>query len=227
MPWHIRQRGNNGIACFAGDEDRELYLGMLGELSADTGCDVHAYVLMTNHVHLLLTPEEADGPSRLMKRLGERYVRLFNKRRGRYGTLWEGRFRSSLVDSDAYLITCHRYIEMNPVRAKMVAHPRDHAWSSYRCNAEGEPSTFVKPHCLYDALGDSLEARREAYRKAFAASLTAPELQRIRDAINGGYALGRREFLRRLQGELRRKVQRAPRGRPRKRDDTFIDAVLF
>src|SRR6478735_1130513 len=110
IPWHVRQRANNGIACFVEAEDRELYLGLLGELAPKAGCHVHAYVLMTNHTHLLVTPAGIDSVPRLMKHLGERYSRHFNQRRRRYGTLWEGRYRSSIVDSDAYLLTCYRYI---------------------------------------------------------------------------------------------------------------------
>jgi putative transposase len=216
IPWHVRQRANNGIACFVEPEDRELYLGLLGELAPKTGCAIHAYVLMTNHIHLLVTPQEADGPSRLMKQVGERYVRRFNVRRRRYGTLWEGRFRSNLVQTERYLLTLHRYIEMNPVRASMVGHPRAFPWSSYRCNAEGEASLVVVPHELYLSLGTSCESRRKVYAEAFAASIPQAELERIRDAINSGFALGNREFVSRLQQELQRKVARGVNGRPRK-----------
>ena len=215
IPWHVRQRANNGIACFVEPEDRELYLGMLGELSAKTGCDVHAYVLMTNHTHLLLTPRELDGPSRLMKQLGERYTRHFNQRRKRFGTLWEGRFRSCLVETEPYLLTLHRYIELNPVRARMVGHPRDFPWSSYRSNAEGEASMIIRPHGLYLGLGESDRVRQAVYSEAFASSIPGGELDRIRDAIDGGFVLGNREFVERLQRELRRKVARGVNGRPR------------
>ena len=215
IPWHVRQRANNGIPCFVEPEDRELYLGLLGELSPKAGCHVHAYVLMTNHTHLLLTPEEADGPSRLMKQIGERYTRHFNARRRRFGTLWEGRYRSCLVETESYLLTLHRYIELNPVRAGMVGHPREYPWTSYRCNAEGEPSTIVRPHDLYMELGQTDPDRRKVYSDAFAASIPGVELDRIRDAINTGFALGNREFVARLQRELQRKVVRGVNGRPR------------
>jgi putative transposase len=226
IPWHVRQRANHGIDCFVEPGDRELYLGLLAESAAGTGCDVHAYVLMNNHIHLLLTPQEADGPSRLMKQIGERYVPQFNKRHRRYGTLWEGRYRSCPVETDSYLLTLYRYIEMNPVRAGMVGHPRDHPWSSYRCNAEGEPSLIVKPHTLYESLGNSDEKRRAIYRAAFADSIPEVELDRIRDAINTGFALGNRGFVSRLQSELQRKVARGVNGRPpRQTVDAMVELV--
>gem|GEM_PF-2708847 len=148
-PLHLIQRGVNRCACSAGARDYELYLGLLEEMSRRHACEVHAYVLMTNHVHLLLTPTDPDGPSRLMKDLGQRYVQAYNRRHQRTGTLWEGRFKSSIVDSEAYLLRCQRYIEENPVRAGMVAHPSDYAWSSHRFNADGAANTFLVPHPLY------------------------------------------------------------------------------
>jgi len=132
---HIMQRGNNRTACFFADEDYALYLHHLKELSRKFRCAVHAYVLMTNHVHLLLTPAREDGPSLLMKHLGQRYVQYVNRTYRRSGTLWEGRFRSSIVQERGYLLRCHRYIELNSVRAGMVMHPRDYCWSSYCSNA--------------------------------------------------------------------------------------------
>src|SRR4051812_23176241 len=131
IPWHIIQRGNNRAVCFAAEADYRRYLDELAELSKRFGCAVHAYALMTNHVHLLLTPDEAEGPGLLMKHLGQRYVQHVNRAYGRSGTLWEGRFRSCLTQSEDYLLACQRYIELNPVRAGMVRHPRDYRWSSY------------------------------------------------------------------------------------------------
>lgn len=131
LPLHLIQRGNNRSACFYADEDYTLYLHHLGELARKFRCAVHAYVLMTNHVHLLLSPVREDGPSLLMKHLGQRYVQYINKTYRRSGTLWEGRFRSSIVQERGYLLRCYRYIELNPVRAGMVRHPRDYRWSSY------------------------------------------------------------------------------------------------
>jgi len=141
-----------------------MYLRLLAAARAKEGCHLHAYVLMTNHVHLLVTSQTRDGISRMMKQLGESYVPYFNARHGRSGTLWEGRFRSSIVESDRYLLTCHRYIEANPVRAAMVMHPGDYRWSSHRANAMGERDDLLTPHALYLSLGHSQADRLAAYR---------------------------------------------------------------
>ncbi len=137
---HIIQRGNNRCACFHAADDYLYYLEHLDRFARRFGCAVHAYVLMTNHVHLLLTPDEADSASLLMKYLGQHYVQHINQRYGRTGTLWEGRFKSCLAQSQTYVLACHRYIEMNPVRAGMVAHPGQYRWSSYAVNADGAGS---------------------------------------------------------------------------------------
>jgi len=136
IPWHIIQRGNNREACFYDEMDYRYYLQALEEQADKYHCRIHAYVLMTNHVHLLLTPEETDSAALLMKHLGQRYVQYINRTYRRSGTLWEGRFKSCLAQDETYVLTCHRYIELNPVRANMVDHPRDYPWSSYRANAE-------------------------------------------------------------------------------------------
>ena len=162
IPWHIIQRGNNRSACFCAEEDYRRYLDTLGTLAPKYGCAVHAYVLMTNHVHLLLTPERADSAALLMKHLGQRYVQYVNRSYRRSGTLWEGRFRSCLTQSEDYVLACYRYIELNPVRASMVAHPRDYRWSSYRANAEGLADSLITPHIEYLRLGADPQERRAA-----------------------------------------------------------------
>ena len=217
IPWHVRQRANNGIACFVEPADRELYLGLLGELSPKTGCHVHAYVLMTNHTHLLLTPEDADGPSRLMKQLGERYTRHFNTRRKRYGTLWEGRFRSNLVQGESYLLTCHRYIELNPVRAGMVRSPEEFQWSSFRQNASGDPGGLVSAHPEYLALGADRVRRRMAYMSLFGGGIRESDLAAIRESSRMGRALGSERFCAALESTLRRPVRVVRQGRPPRR----------
>ena len=131
LPLHLIQRGNNRQACFFADEDYRFYLECLAEYARPNGCRIHAYVLMTNHVHLLISPERAESPGCLMKALGQRYVQYVNRQNRRSGSLWEGRFRSCLIQEDAYLLTCQRYIEQNPVRADMVAHPGEYPWSSF------------------------------------------------------------------------------------------------
>jgi len=190
QPWHVIQRGVNRSRCFSGIADRQRYLALLAEHSVAHGCAVHAYVLMPNHVHLLLTPSSDLSVSRMMKAIGERYVRAFNKAHKRSGTLWEGRFKSSIVDSQRYLFTCYRYIELNPVRAGMVSHPAEYPWSSYLVNAEGGESDIVKPHELYLAISADPEERLREYRKWFGSEMTMEELNAVRDAIRSGFALG-------------------------------------
>ena len=170
-PWHVIQRGVNRSPCFLDDADRRLYLNLLRAYSRRHACAVHAYVLMTNHVHLLVSPEDEDGLSKMMKALGERYVPYFNRLHGRTGTLWEGRFRSSVVQSERYLMICQRYIELNPVRAGIVARAGDLPWSSYAANAMGVPSDLVTPHELYLRLGPDRYERAKAYRRALRAAL--------------------------------------------------------
>ena len=190
QPWHIWQRGVNRCRCFAGAGDRIHYLSLLARFAARHRCDVHAYVLMTNHVHLLVTPREEFGASRMMKDLGQHYVQDFNRANRRTGTLWEGRFRSSVVDSRQYLFTLHRYIELNPVRATMVVHPSEYEWSSYRTNAQGERSELITPHPLYLELATDDASRRRIYSDMFGTDLRNDELTAIRQAVVAGRALG-------------------------------------
>lgn len=175
VPLHITQRGVDRCATFLTDEDFAYYLWVLRATSAAHNCRVHAYVLMTNHVHLLLTPAEASGPAQLMRALGVRYVRYFNQRYGRTGTLWEGRFRSTLVETDSYFFACSRYIERNPQRAGITENPRAYPWSSFHRNACGESDQVVTPHPLYAALGSDMADRCSAYLRLYAAEVT-PEM---------------------------------------------------
>lgn len=171
---------------------------------------------MTNHVHLLLTPEAADSLPRLMQSLGRRYVRYLNHAHGRTGTLWEGRYRAAPIDSEAYLLACCRYIELNPVRAGMVRHPRLHRWSSHGANALGLPDPLVSPHPLYRALGRSAAARQAAYRALFRERLAEDFVDSLRGATNGGWALGDDAFKRRVAKAARRRAEPLPKGRPRR-----------
>jgi putative transposase len=216
LPVHLIQRGNNKLACFRDERDHRIYLSLLDELSDFYGCAVHAYALMTNHVHLLLTPRRTDGPSLLMKHLGQRFVQYVNRKHGRTGSLFEGRFRSCIVDTEGYLLRCHRYIEMNPVRAGMVAHPSQYRWSSYGTNAEGRPSELICPHPVYLALAADDERRRARYRSLFDEAANDEELRRIREAVNGGMVLGRAEFVDALGACFGAKVARGKPGRPAK-----------
>jgi putative transposase len=190
VPLHIIQRGNNRIPCFASPDDYRVYLDMLRECAFDCGCALHAYVLMTNHVHLLLSPSDDDGASSMMQRLGRRYVCYFNRRHARTGTLWEGRFRSSLVQDERYLMICHRYIELNPIRAYMAEVPSDYPWSSYRANAFGQPNHLLTPHLLYTRLGNDAAARQAAYQHLFVEALSNDTLDQLRQAGKGNRPLG-------------------------------------
>lgn len=215
IPLHIIQRGNNRQACFYADEDYLVYLDWLAEYAEKCGCRVHAYVLMTNHVHLLLSAERSEAPGALMKALGQRYVQYVNRIYQRSGTLWEGRFRSSLTQDDTYLLTCQRYIELNPVRAGMVAHPAQYRWSSYRTNAQGESNALIRPHALYEALGPESISRQNAYRELFRDTLESGVVEEIRRATNGNFALGNQVFSDQISAALGRRAVPGKSGRPR------------
>jgi putative transposase len=217
LPVHIIQRGNNRSACFYADENYRFYLDHLGELAAMHGCAVHAYCLMTNHVHLLLTPQASDSLGGLMKGLGQRYVQYVNRSYRRSGTLWEGRFRSCLMQDDAYVLACYRYIELNPVRAGMVPHPADYRWSSYRANAQGDADALLTPHALYTSLKPSREGRLAAYREIFRHEFDSGLVDEIRQATNGNFALGNARFVAEIEQALGRRVTRGKPGRPLKR----------
>lgn len=216
LPLHLVQRGNNRTACFFANEDYALYLHLLEELSRKFGCAVHAYVLMTNHVHLLLTSQQPDGPSLLMKHLGQRYVQYVNRSYRRSGTLWEGRFRSSIVQERGYLLRCYRYIESNPVRAGMVRHPRDYQWSSYQANAELAASRLITPHAEFIALGRREGERTAVYRGFFRTEMDPVDVDEIRSASNGGFAFGNERFKAEVASILGRRVAPGAPGRPRK-----------
>lgn len=182
VPLHITQRGVDRCDTFRCDEDFAYYRWALREALDESGCELHAYALMTNHVHLLVTPRDVHGPARLFKSLGRRYVRHFNGRYRRTGTLWEGRYRSAVVDSIAYTFACCRYIELNPVRARMVTQPNRYRWSSYRHNVEGQTDALISEHPAYVALGRSGEERRAAYRAMFSEKLAPEAIAHVRAA---------------------------------------------
>jgi putative transposase len=175
---------------------------------------------MTNHVHLLVTPERAESLPRAMQSLGRRYVRAINAARRRSGTLWEGRYRAAPIDSEAYFLACCRYIELNPVRARMVAHPADYRWSSYRAHAHGATDALVSDHPLYHALGRGAAERQTAYQGSLQTALDPGFVNALRAATNGGWALGGASFERQLADTLRRRVTPLPRGRPRRERDS-------
>lgn len=212
---HVIQRGNNRSPCFVTSSDYLHYLQTLRESCEKHECSLHAYVLMTNHVHMLITPLKGDAVSKLMMDLGRKYVRYFNDTKDRTGTLWEGRFKSSLIDSVEYCLACYRYIEMNPVRAKMVETPGEYEWSSYRTNALGSRNRMIKPHSNWLALGRDLNERTVAYRRLFDIELNQEKLFNIRYGIVKGLPVGSKEFKRNIERELGIKLGTGKIGRAR------------
>jgi putative transposase len=216
VPQHVIQRGNNRGATFAAMEDYGFYLDCLSTGARSFGCDIHAYVLMTNHVHLLVTPRVAGGVSKMMQSIGRRYVRYFNQAYKRTGTLWEGRYKATLIDSEKYLLTCSRYIELNPVRAGMVETPGDYSWSSFAANALGKSSGVLSFHPLYLRLGATPKDRQGAYLALFNLALGSEMLDSIRNATNKAWALGDDRFKEEVAGLTGRRIAPIPRGRPKK-----------
>ena len=213
---HLLQRGNNRQPVFVDDEDRRSYLDALREATRLHGVRVHAYVLMPDHVHLLVTPQREDSLARALQTLGRRYVVQFNRRHGRSGTLWEGRFRSCLTQTEDYVLACYRYIELNPVRAAMVSKPQDFRWTSFHANAMGKANPMLTPHDQYRRLGRTDAERRQAYRALFRAHLDEAVVEEIRSATNGNYALGDKRFQAQIEAALGRRAIRGVAGRPPK-----------
>jgi putative transposase len=216
VPLHIVQRGHNREPCFFADDDYASYLFWLGKALREADCSLHAYVLMTNHVHLLLTPNTAAAVPRLLMSLGRRYVQYVNRTHRRTGTLWDSRYKSSSVQAERYLLVCQCYIELNPVRANMVVDPAHYRWSSYRANALGAADTLVMPHALYQSLARNGADRREAYRALFRPKLDSPAIDDIRLALQQGQPLGNSGFLARIEAITGARREAKPRGRPRK-----------
>ena len=210
---HVIQRGNNRQAVFFGEGDYTAYLGWLAEAAPENHLAVHAYVLMTNHVHLLATPGSASSLPRTMQSLGRRYVRHVNAEYGRSGTLWEGRYRAAPIDSDEYFFSCCRYIDLNPVRARIVDHPRRYRWSSYRAHAEGRDDSLVAWHPLFRRLGRSRAEQQEGYRALFREALEKSFVDGLRAATNGGWAFGGDRFKKEIGKALKTRVAPLPRGR--------------
>jgi putative transposase len=214
IPHHVLQRGNNGQDCFLAEQDYEFYLQYLKTASLRYACAIHAYVLMPNHVHLLVSPGTQDAISLLMRQLGSRYVQYVNRAHGRTGTLWEGRFRSSLLDSERYLLPSHHYIESNPVRAGIAVAPGEYAWSSYRHHAYGLEDAAIADHRIYLALGATGIERQRAYREGFRSPAEAEG--EIRKSVRGGLVLGEDSFKDEIERVLARPVRPGKIGRPRK-----------
>ena len=214
LPQHIIQRGNNRSPCFFCEADYLQYTKDLFVAADNYQCQIHAYVLMSNHAHLLVTPLIADGISQMMQSLGRRYVYYINKLYGRSGTLWEGRYKSSLIDSDRYLLTCMRYIELNPVRANMVEHPGEYKWSSYHANANADEDKLVVCHPVYTALGSNHAKRGLAYRGLFLQHIDRDTIHQIRETLNHELVFGRSYFKDKIEQMTQRQTRLGKPGRP-------------
>ena len=216
LPHHVILRGNNRQPVFIDSDDRGFFLAQLAELAQREMVQVHAYVLMDNHLHLLLTPQQDGALSRLMQSLGRIYVRRFNQRHGRSGTLWEGRYRSTVIDSDRYLLVCMAYIDLNPVRAGMVIAAELYPWSSHMHYIGLRNDKWLTPHPLVWSLGNTPFAREAAYADLVRQGLNRKQQQELSDSVLQGWPLGGADFLAQLQGKTKRRLEKVRAGRPRK-----------
>jgi putative transposase len=217
IPVHIIIRGNNRQVVFTEKEDNLVFMEWLGEGLEYSCSRLHAYVLMSNHVHLLVSAGEGGNISRLPHSIGRKYVPFFNRKYGCTGTIWEGRFKASSIDSENYLLVCYRYIEMNPVRAGMVGSPEKYRWSSYRANALGEDESILSPHRLCQQLGADNAKWQSSYRELFTDVLDCEVMGHIRASVQTGTPLGNNKFKADVEKLLGTKVGQARQGRPRRR----------
>lgn len=213
-PHHVIQRGNNRQAIFLAPEDYRFMLDLLAEQAKKFQVEIHAYALMGNHFHLLATPQTGDGLPLMMQAVGRSYVRYFNRRHQRTGTLWEGRYRSTIVQSERYLLACMAYIDLNPVRAAMVAQAGEYPWSSAAHHLGRSHDALLTPHALYWQLGNTPFAREAAYGALLQAGLSAQQQEGLRSAVQSGWALGEEEFVAALQERTERRVRKGRPGRP-------------
>jgi putative transposase len=217
QPHHLIQRGNDRQLIFRETDDYSAFLSWLREAAKQFKVAIHAYVLMSNHLHLLATPSDSVGLGRMMQWVGRHYVPYFNHKYGRVGTLWQGRYKATVIDSERYFMTCSSYIELNPVRAGIVSSAEAYSWSSYGHHAGVKLDPLVTDHALYWALGNTPFAREAAYKELIEQGLAAEEVTSIRDATLKGWALGSDKFKARLEKQINRRVQPAKRGRPSKK----------
>ncbi len=216
FPQHVIQRGNNRQQILFEEEDYWFLWEKIGAAADKFDCCIHAYVLMPNHFHLLLTPLGEEGIGKLMQYVGRYYVQYFNGRYERTGTLWEGRYRATLIDPATYLLPVSRYIEQNPVRAGLVTEPAQYAWSSLAANTVGTDDRLVTPHAVYERLGRSQKSRQSAYAKGFETPIDENLLTQIRDATNKAWVLGDPAFCREVEERLNRRTSPRPRGGDRR-----------
>ena len=227
QPHHIIQRGNNRVPIFASSGDYLFCLACLRKAAAEQAVSIHAYVLMTNHIHLLATPRTPQSLPKMKQSVGRRYVQHFNRARKRTGTLWEGRYRGTLIESERYFLTCMRYIEMNPVRAGLAPRPGEYPWSSYHFNGDGRSDALLTPHAVYLELGRTKATRASAYRGLFQQSLVADDVEAIRESTNRAWALGGDSFKAWIEARCGRRA-RALRRRtcpPRMGSDSFLTSL--
>ena len=213
-PHHVIQRGNNRQPIFATTADYQLLLALLAENSEKFGVAIHAYVLMSNHFHLLATPQTADGLPQMMQAVGRRYVRYFNDIQKRSGTLWEGRYKSTVIQTERYLLACMAYIDLNPVRAGLVVQAGDYPWSSYGHYVGQRIDKLITPHSLFWDLGNTPFAREAAYAELVQSGISAVQQTALTDAALSGWALGEPDFVADLQKKTARRVAKASAGRP-------------
>ena len=211
---HVIQRGNNGQAIFSTPADHEMLVALLHENAQKFGVAVHAYVLMTNHFHLLATPETNDGLPLMMQAVGRRYVRYFNDIQGRTGTLWEGRYRSTVIQAERHLLPCMVYFDSNPVRAGLVREAKDYPWSSHAHYVGQRDDRLVNPHSLFWGLGNTPFAREAAYAELVRAGITLAQQSELTRSVLSGWALGEPEFVADLQKRTARRVAKRQAGRP-------------
>ncbi|MCH9698547.1 MAG: transposase [Gammaproteobacteria bacterium] len=216
QPTHVMQRGHNREAVFFADQDYLEYLRCLKQAADHYSCKIHAYVLMTNHVHLLLTPSKSESIGQLFQGIGRHYVRYVNEMYQRSGCLWQGRHKGNLIESQVYFLTCMRYIEMNPVRAKMVDHPAEYRWSSYAANALGNDNVILKPHDEYLSLGRTPALRQKAYQELFDVEVEPGSLGFLRKSLQSGTPLGSDRFKAQIETAVGRKLGKMSPGRPKK-----------
>ena len=217
LPHHVIQRGNNRQPIFVDAQDYEAMLDRLLEQSRSHGVGVHAYVLMPNHFHLLATPQAADGLPLMMQAVGRSYVRYFNNRHGRSGTLWEGRYRSTVLEAPAYLLPCMVVLETQPVAEGLAARPQDYVWSSYAHNAGVQQDSLVRSHAQYWALANTPFAREAAYQRTVEHGVSAAVAEEVLAAASKGWALGSPDFVAQLQHQTQRRLTRRRPGRPAQR----------
>jgi putative transposase len=216
QPQHLIQRGNDRQKIFRSADDYAVFYECLVDAADRYGCAVHAYILMPTHMHLLATPKTEQSLPRALQSVGRRYVQYFNETYSHAGTLWEGRYRATILEPAHYLLTCMRYVELNPVRKKLAKRPDDYFWSSYHAHASGEPDDLLSDHAVYQALGKTESSRHKAYRALFRNRLPQETVDDIRDATNKAWVLGTERFKKRIEKASGRRASPLPKGRPRK-----------